>query len=675
MDDLKKLTNLWNEKLRLGLDHKKKVFQDDADECLRFYEGPHDFMFHKNYRGSKSQPVRVSDTMVKSDYSDADMRLDFRVTANKCAEMVQLFGPYLYHQNPTRRVSVRKVPIPPPRLFGVSEQPPMPQNPAQMDDPNMQRQVMMEVQARQRYDQTVDQQNEVDIIKEYRAQLLEYYLNYTPNELGLAENSRKAIDETLIKGRGIVLTEYFTPHQGGPKMVGSFHHSVDDLVVDPDAESPADWQWAAMRCVAPKWQILRDYPVDEKDLEGHMAGLRESSHATATANTSDVGNTHRKLGETSDMVVYWKIWSRMGIGCRLKSKETHTEYALDQMFGDNVYLVIVPGMEYPLNLSPQFVNQTLQTDPDALPLAVSWPIPFYIDRVHPWPFTPLDFHWRPRCAWPIAHMTFAIGYQKFLNWAYSMIASKVIRTCRDLILVANEYAEQIKKQIENGRDLEVVVIGNAPNPLSSEFKNMVQLLQYQPMNSDVYTVLSIIDAQFEKATGLMPVMYGTTPQAMRSAEEANLKGETAKLRPEDMANKTEEWASLVARKEAIAAIWGLSVEDVRPILGDMGAEAWSYFVTNKDFAAVTREYDYRVEEGSARRPSPEKNMADTNEAMQFLFTPAMQHYAATGDSSLVNNLLGDWAKARGNDPSRYMMPSMPPPPPPGGTNGANGSGQ
>ena len=50
------------------------------------------------------------------------------------------------------------------------------------------------------------------------AESIQSYLNYTPNELNLKENSRRVVDEAIIKGMGVWWTELITlekDEQGG----------------------------------------------------------------------------------------------------------------------------------------------------------------------------------------------------------------------------------------------------------------------------------------------------------------------------------------------------------------------------------------------------------------------------------------------------------------------------
>lgn len=41
---LRPVVNQWIAKIRLAMDHKKKRFQDDADECMNFFNGPYSLL-------------------------------------------------------------------------------------------------------------------------------------------------------------------------------------------------------------------------------------------------------------------------------------------------------------------------------------------------------------------------------------------------------------------------------------------------------------------------------------------------------------------------------------------------------------------------------------------------------------------------------------------------------
>jgi hypothetical protein len=130
-----------------------------------------------------------------------------------------------------------------------------------------------------------------------------------------------------------------------------------------------------------------------------------------------------------------------------------------------------------------------------------------------------------------------------------------------------------------------------------------------------------------------------------------------------MRKQVEAWMTKVAAKEALCARYHLIADDVRPILGAMGAWAWGQYVVTKDLSAACRELEYRIEAGSTQRPNKNYQVQQTNSAVQVM-GPILQAYAQqTGDLGPMNALLADWAKARDLDPNRYQMRAAPMPMP------------
>ena len=81
------VVSAWEHKIELAWRAKKKAFQDQADEALRFYSTDYDWL----YEGRHAKGFGGDDIPPPS----------FRMTVNKVAEVVQLFGPALYSRNPT----------------------------------------------------------------------------------------------------------------------------------------------------------------------------------------------------------------------------------------------------------------------------------------------------------------------------------------------------------------------------------------------------------------------------------------------------------------------------------------------------------------------------------------------------------------------------------------------
>jgi hypothetical protein len=639
---LRPIVTAWISKIKLGMDHKKKKFQDDADEGVFFFHGPYDELYgiKRAQYGRGFMPPEDGEEVPKP---------SFAMTVNKTAEMVQLFGPVLYHRNPIRQVNPRKPPEIPLSILTLG---------ADMNDPMQAQQAMMQQQ------QVAQQMGQTAMVDQVRAALIQQYQNYTPTALDLKTHSRWAIDEAIIKGMGCLWTELYHPAgANGRKLVGSFFETVDNLVADPDMESLEECKWIARRCVKPTWEVEDEYSLPPGSVKANL----ESYDRQAEVATSSDREYYRKQGKTNDLLIYWKIYSKMGMGGRLSGSlpgaadVSELRQTLDR-YGKYCYLVLAESVPFPLNLPNEFLEQAQDQD---IMQRVQWPTPFWADDT--WPFTPIAFHWVPREIWPMSHLKPALGELKFMNWAYSMLAGKIKTACRDLIAVAKSAGEDLKSQIVAGGDYSIIEV----EAVHGAIDKVVQFLQHPAFHPQIVEVIQLVEKNFERRTGLSELMYGQTATQLRSATEADVKQSQMTVRPDDMANKVEDAMSDVARKEALAARWHLDQNDVEPILGAAGAQLWMQYVMPSDPAEIIHSLEYRIEAGSTRKPNKARDAANMAQAMQTIGPQLWQHAQATGDVGPYNKLIIDWAKSVDLDPTGYTITAPPPPqapmpaPPPG----------
>jgi hypothetical protein len=609
----------------------KKVHQRDSRMCQ--------FGYMRHIQEITTRTVvdePVYDFEVEEDHSflAGDIVSHNCMTVNKVAEMVQLFGPVLYHRNPVRTVTPRRHPMLPPELFGGLQDPMMSQYFAMLF-------------------QQVEQQRGVDLA---RAHLLEHYLNYTPQALDLKNHARWAIDEAIIKGMGLLWTEVYTSPGGAPKMIGSFYDSVDNLVIDSDMESIEEAKWVARRCVHPCWEVERLYNLPPGTIKGSM-----ESHG-GQASTLQDQDYRRAQGTTNDLCVYWKVYSKMGLGGRLAGIQPDLREALEPL-GDHCFLVLCDKVDYPLNLPPEVMAQGIP----AIQAAIQWPTPHWADGT--WPFTRIEFHTRPRKVWPMSHLKPGMGELKFINWVYSFITGKIRTACRDFLAIKEQVEEEITNTIINGTDYELVRIKES----HEDINKIVQFLQHPPFHGDIWQVLKAVEENFERRVGLTELMYGQSRAQFRSASEAQVKADQTKIRPDDMAQKVEEAMSCLARMEAFAVRWHLKGSDVAPVMGPAGQMFWDQLITPSNPTEILHNLETRVEAGTARKPNKDREVANMQEAMRTLFQPLWQLAMQTGQTGPVNSLVTDWCKSIDLDPQKYQIaappPPMPMPAPPSGPSG------
>jgi hypothetical protein len=426
---LNSLCKRWVEKIRLARDHKRQVFGDDADEFMKF--------FHCGKECRDLMWKRHETNRLVGDGDDESMPAPrFQICVGKVAEGVELFGPTLYHRNPDIVVDPKTLEIPDEMLFPLID--PQTIQQAQMA---AQQQAQMAQQQGQPPPPPFDMKSLIPPDPEENenkltAKLLEFYLNYIQRENDKKTHSRRAIDEAIIKGMGILWTECFELYPKGPKLIGSFYDTVDNLLIDPDADTIETAWWIARRRLQPYWEVGDKFGIDHEYLR-EKYGTHESLNALSEDSQSAGSDKRRQTGKTNDLIEYWEIYSRMGFGMRLKNMPEEDDLTEEQRqvndvllkFGDNVYIAIAERVPYPLNFKTDHLHE-LMTEPDEETLDqmheeklkdVSWPVPFWAANM--WPFTQVAFHEVPNCAWPMGHFKPGLGYLKFLNWVISLAPS------------------------------------------------------------------------------------------------------------------------------------------------------------------------------------------------------------------------------------------------------------
>lgn len=628
---LRPIVTGWLSKIELAQKHKK-AFNDVSEQCMAFFSGSVGFMW---------------DSKFQSKFLRGKLNPKFRMTMAKAFELVALFGPVLYWKNPTRRVMPRKPVEINPQLY------------AQFGDMGQQmfQQSMQEIQQKQATDAA-------------RAQLMELYLNYTPTEQpgdGLAGHAEAAITEALVKGRGVLWVEPYQMPGSERTLTGCFYDTVDNLLIDPDAENIDDAKWIAKRCVGPIWEVEREYMK-----YGHKPGFlkskgnMESAESQGERKGDDMSALHRAQGQTFDMIVYYKVWSRGGVGARLTGVKTDLKDAFDRVVGDNAYIVVTQDVPYPLNMPSETL---LGADDSKIKENLSWPVPYWMDER--WPMVCLDFYRKPRSAWPIAPMAPGLGELTFMNVLVSHLANRIWSSSRDLIAVLKSAASEVKDKLQSAEDQTVFEL----NDVHDDIRKVVQFLQQPATNLDAWQILDRIAEIFDKRVGLSELHYAMNAGgvASRSAQDAGNKREMASVRPDYMAGKVEKWLTEASRLEKFCARWYVQPNDVKPLLGNVGAQLWQMLINDHDPEAVVREMDATVEAGSARKPNKQREVENIN-AMLPQLLPLLSHHAdQTGDCGPMNAAIKHWGEAIDEDVSGFMMqgrppggapkPAAPPPPP------------
>jgi len=462
------------------------------------------------------------------------------------------------------------------------------------------------------------------------ARILKTWLNYAPREYGLKYHSRRAVEEALIHGRGILFTSVY--RQTGHPMTRALDSK--DVFIDPSADTwyGGDFIMHIERDV-PIWKVGREYGwgVAQRLLDAG-ATARTTAGYLAGDQQKSVFSSGIDAAYDAARVTYAVIYSKMGIGLRAK-KTDQFEFGADGE--DFVKLVIEPEQRLLLAVTP-------------------WEIPFWADYgKSSWPYSMFDPAERLDPVWPMAPVEPGLGEQRFLDWAYSFVMGKVRITSRSVGLADARIPDEFIESLKGNEDVELTKISEYDPELIPNIVHWMEMPEIQP---SLLTVLELVEDRFERATGLREVMQGETQRAYRSATEAEIKGQFSKLRPEDMMGAAEDWQSSVARKEAIGAKWLLEPEDLLPLVGPKLAAIWGVYRPG-DLQAIIREYSYEVVAGSMRKKTPQFQLEVAEKLLGRLAPVHME----VGNLEGVNFLIKGYVEALGvSEVQRYLLPGLPP---------------
>ena len=409
-----------------------------------------------------------------------DPKVTWRAKVAKTAEYLETIGPALYQNNPDRRVN--------PKPWAQPQQ-------------------------------------------KARAAVMQDYLNYLPVETRLSEHSRKAINDALIWGAGVMWTGY-NPKK---KCIQSVHDSIGNLILDPTATSMEELQWCARKRCKPMWQVVQRFP----DAKQQLASYNGSDYA---------GSVHK--------VNYYEVYTVAGL------HHFNGGSAVDK--GDD-------GIPY----SSDEPKKYIVTDDGRLLGETEWEIPYHLDDK--WPFSFIGFRHQPGCIWPVSPLETGLPFQKAINFAYTFFMEKVRCASKDIVAFAKVLGDSLtaadKKRIQYGFGTQIVEFEASTDNVTLD--KLVQQWRYDTGLGEFQNIVHILERAFERMTGLTEfIAIGTTENQFRSAAEANLKDRNARTRFEDMRMQVESWQSDVARHEAQAARYLLDPADVGAVLGQEAAMAW-----------------------------------------------------------------------------------------------------
>jgi hypothetical protein len=432
--------------------------------------------------------------------------------------------------------------------------------------------------------------------------------------------------------------------------------SVDDLLIDSDSIKPKDAGFMIRRRRRSVWQVSEEFGI-----------LREELRSVGRSKFQEAIDASSEKQESKDVCEYYEVYSRVGIGHWLDERDEQFKQLSGAMgeLGPHLYLVVMPGVQYPLNLRPERISTSGSID--EIKKWLNWPIPFYADMAgNPWPCSILDFYPNQSDPWSTSPLQPGLPMQIFLDHLYSFAMGRIRITSRDIWLVAEALAEAAKNAIQQGNDLTLVPVPGEPG---LDFEKLFHVVQFPETNEDLFKIGAMVERAYERATGLDPLLYGAEgARQMRSAKEAGIREAHVSSRPDDYADAVEDWMSAAGAKELQATRLMVGVETVAPMFGEslppedeptavLGpmSQQWAKLIETDDPYQAAAEFTCTVEAGSARRQNKQKQVADVELTVQTLGQPLLE-LAMQGVPAPFNALVEMMGEAQGIDVNRMMIP-------------------
>lgn len=601
----------WLAKVESALTCKsRKKWHEVSQECLMFYSKSAAAMWDGEYTKKFWRGVKAP---------------KFRVTINKAFELVAILAPNLIWDVPHRTCSPKKRIQIPQELF---------------PDPQMYEALQQQITSETAKDKLI-------------CHLMETWLNYTPREQpggGLEGHNELAIVDVLVKGMGTLWPRIYKFPGSERTLTGCFHERPDDLLIDPDFRTIQQAKWICLRHQQHHREVEERFGMPANSMK-NKSRLESSWHYSELQSTEGNGSAEREGGKTNDLVIWYEIWSKMGVGAGSTSMPDWLKSPLEQTVGKYAYLCICPDCPYPLNCPADKIRNGATSDD--VRKHFEWPIPLWTDDR--WPVEALWFYPDPEGPWPIPPLAPALGELKAINCIVSWLVNRTWQSSRQMWAVLGQYHDDMKKQLEEGDDLSVFSI---PAGATDDIKKICQLIEQKEVNADSWKVLDLLYSAFDKRVGLPEGAYGKNEDGTqnRTAEETMAKQQAIGVRPQHMQKRVVSWQSRLAGIEAILAWMFVKGQDAQPLFGQVGSQLWDSYIANSDYEQVVRQMGYEVAAASIRRPNRDRDVANLQEVAARIL-PVMQTYGeSSGNYEPVNGFMKKWGELHDMDVDGMLIP-------------------
>lgn len=395
-----------------------------------------------------------------------------------------------------------------------------------------------------------------------RTEARQFYLNYAPRYTRWTYHRRKATEEAIGYGRGVL----WTGIDERTGLVSSTWVPVEDIWDDPNALTCDDRCLLIRRRIVPRYEAVEQYPKAADAL----SKIQSTKKDTGTNRAQQVPNTE-------DTICFYEFWFLNGLGGYNGSEDLVKEIARTNQ--------VQITDEQAKKLSSQQGSTPIKyliTEDGGYIYECPWPIPFHMMVRDPWPCTFMDLVDNPQSIYPVSPLEPGIGMQRAMNHLVTLAMGKM-RHCMKVM-----YA--IKKQNRGGlskEDARRVIAGSDIEKIEVEFNGTTGSLKdyIEQFNWDMNWVtatqnfLGMLESIYERLTGLYSWLHSGQGQTQdRSAAATMSRERNTMARIEDMRDSCRDFDGIVASKECFAACHTLKPEALQKVLPPHLVEQWGMMV-------------------------------------------------------------------------------------------------
>lgn len=374
-------------------------------------------------------------------------------------------------------------------------------------------------------DCSVNTDENADIWKQRRNKTEERLLDTILAECDEGTHLRRAVNEALMSGRGMVWMGW-NERKMLPQAV---FDSVKNFGWDSSATTQEDVGYTWRKRSKPKWWLKQAFPESADKIDEKSEGKKPN-----------------------DLVEY---------------------YEFDFKVNPYNFCEHIDGEEIVWNDIPM----TVTILEDQILKAKEWPVRY--DLIDGWRFVLVDYRQRPGKIWPSAPMEPGLCHLRNMNWLYTLFVERTMTTSKLVWAVAETPNSNISDEAISQALSSMVPDGTAIKfKTNSPDTKITDLIQRFPLDTAIAAFdqgMALFERMWQDSTSLNDlVRSGQDGRQLRTAADVDFKSKRSMTRIEDMKTLTVDFVSKVVQHLALTARTLMTKEDVTQRLGKEAGAVW-----------------------------------------------------------------------------------------------------